>query len=161
MADTFINNDYRIVGTIYDIQFQEISGVKDPSAKYQKYIVTLEVKKSREIGSGDHKRWVDVTELPQFEAFAMNLDEFSKGDYVQINFYLSGKEWANKTTGKKGIMTKNCITFMKFADIDAGTGKRYNKPVNANTTVPKANEMTRTQDWLPDPDKEELDALPF
>src|SRR5512133_2283418 len=118
MASDFSNNDYVIVGTIYGKEHQTIQGKKDPKAVYEKYLVTLEVKKSKEIGSGDHKRYADVTEFPQFEAFGMNLDDFIVGDFVKINFTLTGKKWENKATGKKGIFTKNSIVSVKFADID-------------------------------------------
>src|SRR5512133_446257 len=108
MASDFSNNDYVIVGTIYE---KETKKVKE----YEKYVITLEVKKPREVGSADHKRYVDVIDLPQFEAFGMNLDDFVVGDFVKINFTLTSKKWKNKETGKEVIFRKNTIISVKFA----------------------------------------------
>jgi hypothetical protein len=130
------NNNYPIKGTIYNIEVETIQGKKKPGETYQKYLITLEVKDSREITYKDKKTEEDKTgykammELPQFEWFNPKGDvtQFTIGDFVEIRFYLSGKEYTRRTgekAGTKGIMTKNIITHMGFADIPI-TGEHNN-----------------------------------
>ena len=149
-----INNEFKITGTIYNLEYNEIQGVKDPSAKYAKYLVTLEVKKTKP--KKDGVGIFTSTELPQFEAFGMNLDEYSRGDLVEIRFYLSGKEYDNKKTGKKGIFNKSVLTYIRHADLDAGHPDHKG--------VIKADDPVKKEFFIAPPspdDAEGLTDLPF
>ncbi len=156
------NNEFSIKGTLYNKEYTEIQGKKDPTAKYAKYILTLEVKKSREITEKDgKKRYISSTQLPQFEAFGINLDEFEINDFIEVRFYLSGKEYTKKN-GDKAIMTKPMVTYVKFADLDEkGLRTSGKQPTAAMSNV---NELPQRETVFvpPDPDeKDELSDLPF
>jgi len=92
------NNKYKIQGTIYDKKFDEITGKKDPTQTYRKYVITLEVTSSEERNGKDGTRFSTKTELPQFEAFnpGYDMDDFKIGDLVDIYFYMAGMEFTYK-----------------------------------------------------------------
>lgn len=160
------NNKYTINGTIYDKKFEEVPGKKDPTAKYAKYLITLEVTSSEERNVKDGTKYITKTEFPQFESFApkYDIDSFMIGDYVQLRFYLSGQKFVYKqgaNAGKEGIMTKNIVTFIKHADLDNGDARKGSNKVDM-----KSLSDTRELEKVfvqPDPEAEDdgMDQLPF
>lgn len=150
-------NIFRITGTIYAKEFQEIKGKKDPSAVYAKNIITLEVSTSRDIP--DKKggtRYVTVTEYPQFEAFGLNMDDYNVGDLIELRFHLSGRKYTNKY-GKECIMTKAMIDYVKFADIEGGHSSKSNTG-GFGKPFPKRDDTFTP----PDPDTDDtMQDLPF
>jgi hypothetical protein len=115
-------NSHTIKGTIYAIETELIKGKKDPTQSYPKYTITLEVKTAGEVSKGGKDFYTTATQLPQFEWFnpKTDMEQYAIGDYVELRFYLAGKEFIRKTgdkVGQKGIMNKNIITFMRFADL--------------------------------------------
>lgn len=159
------NNKYSIKGTIYDIKKDEVIGRKDPTAKYAKYLITLEVTSSEERNVKDGTKYITKTEFPQFESFApkYDIDSFMIGDFVEVRFYLSGQKFTYKqgaNAGKEGIMTKNIVTFIKHSDLGSNdTRKGSNKVDTKPLSDTRELEKTFVQ---PDPEAdEELDNLPF
>lgn len=149
-------NSFTIKGTIYKKETQTIIGKKDPSQTYEKTLLTLEVKSGREVKEGDKTNYRTTTNLPQIEFFGINLDDYSQGDFVQVNFYLSGKEFTRKD-GTKGIITKPAGTYIKFADLDAGYPSHKNK-FGSDVEIAKIKEVFQA----PDPNAvEEESDLPF
>jgi hypothetical protein len=157
------NNDYRIVGTIYDKQINEW----DKGDKhYFKYVITLEVEPKRKdyTFTRDNKDGTTDTKvrsakekdknLPQFEAFMINMDDYDIGDTVEVKFYLVGQPWTNKE-GKRVIFTRNSITFIKHADLDADRPTNIGKITVDDPKPPKKDSFPQA-----DPD-EGIDQLPF
>lgn len=163
MSDT--NNKYTIKGTIYDIKRDEVVGKKDPTAKYAKYLITLEVTSSEERNVKDGTKYITKTEFPQFESFApkYDIDSFMIGDYCEIRFYLSGQKFTYKqgaNAGKEGIMTKNIVTFIKHADLDNGDARKGSNKVEMKS-LSDTRELEKVS-GQPDPDEPIIDDdLPF
>jgi len=159
------NNKYKIQGTIYDIKFDEITGRKDPTQTYRKYLITLEVTSSEERSGKDGTKFSTKTELPQFEAFnpGYDMDQFKIGDLVDIYFYMAGMEFTYKKgdkAGQKGIMSRSPITFIKHAVLDVQTDGKVDMTASSDI-----NELNKPIDKVFVPpaldDEDELSDLPF
>lgn len=155
------NNKYSINGTIYDKQVTEIVGRKDPTAKYSKYLITLEVTSSEERNVKDGTKFITKTEFPQFESFApkYDIDSFTIGDFVTLRFYLSGQKFTYKNgdkAGQEGIITKNTITFMKFADLDSNQPRQGGNKIETKS-LSDARELEKV---FVQPDPEDNDEFP-
>ncbi len=109
-----INNLNTIKGTIHAIDHKIINGKKDPDARYDKYIITLEV-------TGK------PTEYPQLEAFNKDLSNFVILDFVEIDFKLSGQKFKGDD-GKERIINRSSIISIKYADLQ--TSKKHIKHVD-------------------------------
>jgi hypothetical protein len=159
-----VNNKYSIKGTIYDKKCDTVTGKKDPTQTYNKYLITLEVTSSEERNVKDGTKYITKTEFPQFESFApkYDIDSFMIGDYVDLRFYLSGQKFTYKqgvNAGKEGIMTKNIVTFLKHADLGNDTPRPSTNKTEANTSDVKELAKTFKQ---PDPEEiDDNDPLPF
>ena len=155
------DNSFSITGTIYKKEFTEVRGVKKPTETYAKHLITLEVTSSRTSTIQGKEKVFTSTQLPQFEFFGINLDEFEKGDLVELRFYLQGKEYT-KQNGEKAIFTKPVGTFMKFANLDAGHSNHKGKIKVDSMTDP---EVLKNKEVFRQPDPEEegdsFGDLPF
>ena len=122
-------NRFKLSGTLYGKEVETIAGKKDPTASYQKYLITLEVKIAGNRNIKGEEKWITTTQLPQFEVFnpRFDLEYYSVGDQVEIEFALEGKEYTRKKgehAGEKAIMTKLSLLSIKHEDIQV---KRDNK----------------------------------
>ena len=154
------NNKYKIQGTIYAKKHEVITGKKDPTQSYDKYIITLEVTSSEERNTKDGTKYTTKTELPQFEAFnpKYDIEYFRIGDFVEIWFYMSGQKFTYKSgpkTGQDGIINRSPITFIKHADL--GTNKSPAKV--SNTDILERESVFITPD--PGSSIDDDDGLPF
>jgi hypothetical protein len=156
------DNSFSITGTIYKKEFTEVKGVKKPTETYSKYLITLEVTSSRTYTIQGKEKVFTSTQLPQFEFFGINLDEFEKGDLVEVRFYLQGKEYT-KQNGEKAIFTKPVGTFMKFGDLDAGHKSHRGKiKIDSMSNADDLPQPKRENVFVaPDPDGEDFGDLPF
>lgn len=154
------NNKYSIKGTIYDKVKQVIAGKKDPTQSYDKFTITLEVTSTEERSTKEGTKFSTNTEFPQFEAFnpTFDVNSFIIGDFVEVWFYLSGKKFTYRSgerAGKEGIITRNPITYIKYADID-NNNRPYTKDSSGDTperetvfVAPNSNVEDDTDNDLP------------
>lgn len=162
------NNSYSITGVLHDVEKQVIRGKKDVTQTFDKYLFTLEVTSSGERKRGNEVKYATDTQFPQFEAFnlrGINPDDFTIGDLLEIRFFLEGKKFTRKTgdrAGQEGIMNKNVITFIRFADLNAGHSNHKGK-VNVNSMT-NPEELKKIQEtFVPPSDDNNPDFtdLPF
>jgi hypothetical protein len=157
-----MSNSHEITGVIFAIEFSEISGKKDPSQKYPKYLFTLEVSDERDMSKKGQKGYKTVTTFPKFEAFGMDLSQFAKGDLVQVRFRAEGVFLTGKD-GKEFHLNKNVITYMKYSDLDQGHPNHKGKITvesmsDINELGGKSNESVFKG---PSFEEDELSGLPF
>ena len=124
-----VENRFKLSGTLYGKEVETIAGKKDPTASYQKYLITLEVKIAGNRNIKGEEKWITTTQLPQFEVFnpRFDLEYYSVGDQVEVEFALEGKEYTRKKgehAGEKAIMTKLSLLSIKHEDIQT---KKDNK----------------------------------
>jgi len=151
------DNSHVIKGTIYAKEFTEIQGRKDPTAKYAKYVLTLEVKTPREIKKDGKDQYITTTTFPQLESFGINLDGFEVKDFVEIRFFLQGRPYKSKD-GQDKIMTKAMIQHIKYADIDRGHDTHKGKVKTDSMSDPKELEIFVVPDTS---GNEDFSDLPF
>jgi len=116
-------NKFKIRGVVYSIDTETINGVKDPTQSYPKLKLTLEVKDKGYKKRGESEHFVTTTNLIIFECFnpRFETDIFCKGDIVEIDFFIEGKEFVRKTgnrAGEKDLFNKHVITSIKHVDLD-------------------------------------------
>lgn len=163
------NNSLKLTGTIYDKKMETIAGKKDPSQTYSKYLITLEVESAGERKRGDKEVYSKNIDLILFEAFnpSFDVDSFCIKDQVEIQFYIQGKPYEIKRgdrAGQQGLMNKNIITRVAFADIDTKNSNHRGKiKIDSMSDV---NELPTLKTLIPDfpeagDDPNGLDGLPF
>ena len=136
-----MENDHIIKGVIHELKYEEVTGKKDPNAKYPKYILTLEVGSQYSYKKGDKENYGKRATFPQLEAFNQDLSMFAIGDFVEVHFALTGNKFTRKD-GSEGIITKASISYVKYADLDnKGNSKSHKK-----TEVPSMTPVSAIQE---------------
>jgi len=160
-------NYFTVRGTLYDKKSIDIPGKKDPTQTYKKVLLTLEVDSSGDRKRGDQTVFVTEKNLLKFEVFSpkFDIDSFMIKDFIEIRFFIEGKEYEIKDgdrKGQKGLVNRNIITFMKYADLDGGHSNHKGKiTVDAMSDTKDLAPKRDTVFTAPDPDEEDYKDLPF
>ena len=141
-------------GTIYAKNVRKVVGKKDPTKEYEFRTIVLEVKTTKEVKRDDKIQYISKTNLLEFDiASWIDIEDYSVGDYIDIRFIIEGVEY-NKKDGEKGYMNKLKTTYIKYADIDSGDGKK----ASSKYTPPTQREEVFV---VPDPEDVDQGDLPF
>jgi hypothetical protein len=150
-------NEFTIDGTLYHKETRTVVGKKDPTKNYDFNSYVLEIDSPMTWQKDGREITTVKKELVKFALpFGFPPETFSIGDFVQVRFKLTGREFDKRDGTGKGYSTEPQATYIKHGDLDAN---------DARPVAQVAKEKTKEENVFipPDPKGEWDDTsdLPF